>query len=61
MLPWAQRRQPSEGVKAGEGTDLIDLMWDMRACFLEPGDGAVAEPADHCHQGVEVLELVELL
>lgn len=30
-------------------------MWDMGACLLEPGDGAVAQSPYHSHQRVEVL------
>lgn len=40
---------------------LVGLRADVGLCVFEAGDGAVAEAAHHRHQGVEVLQLEELL
>lgn len=40
---------------------LVGLRADVGLCVFEPRDGAVAEPAHHRHQRVEVLQLQQFL
>lgn len=45
----------AKGPREDSSTDLIDFMWDMRTCLLEPRDWAVTQPTYHSHQCIEVL------